>query len=116
MKAILFVSHGSRSPRSRQENFELLERIQKKSGIPLGEAAFLETDTPSIPEGIERCVSRGVREIIVLLNFLNSGRHVLEDIPALVEAAKKKHPDIVFRVTPPVGTHPAITDLFLSWI
>ncbi len=116
MKAILLVSHGSRSPRSRQENIDLLGRLQEKSGIALGEAAFLETDTPSIPEGIDRCASQGAREILVMLNFLNSGRHVLEDIPALVEAAKKKYPEIVFRVTPPVGTHPAITDLFLSWI
>lgn len=116
MKAILLVSHGSRSPRSRQENIELTELLKKKSGAAIAGHAFLEADTPSIPEGIDRCAAQGAREIVILLNFLNSGKHVLSDIPALVEEARKRHPGIQIRVTPPIGTHPRIGDLFLEWI
>lgn len=116
MKALLLVSHGSRSPRSRQENLDLILGLKEKCGAAFADAAFLEADTPTIPEGIARCVEKGAREIVILLNFLNSGKHVLVDIPALVEEARKQHPGIEIRVTPPIGTHPRIGDLFLEWI
>lgn len=116
MKAILLVSHGSRSPRSRQENTALTALLKEKSQAAIAECAFLEADSPSIPEGIDLCAKRGARQIVVLLNFLNSGKHVLTDIPALVEEARKRHPGIEIRVTPPIGTHPRIGDLFLEWI
>lgn len=116
MKAILLISHGSRSPRSRQENLELTQKLKGLSGAVIAEAAFLEADTPSIPEGIDRCIAQGASEVVVLLNFLNSGKHVLTDIPALVDEGRRRHPGIIFRVTPPIGTHPRIGDLFLEWI
>jgi len=116
MKAILLISHGSRSPKSRQENCDLAARLQQLSGAPISEAAFLEADRPSIPEGVERCAAAGATEILVLLNFLNSGKHVLTDIPALLEEARRRHPRIEFRVTPPIGTHPRIGELFLEWV
>ena len=114
MKAVLLISHGSHSPKTKQEVAALLKKIKSKSRCEIFEYAFLEIEKPSIPEGIDLCIAQGAKKIIVLLNFLNSGKHVDEDIPRIVREAKLKHPKIDFTMTIPVGQHEKMIDLFLD--
>lgn len=116
MKAVLFISHGSRLPQTEDEVRAFVGRLKKRSHVPIFEYAYLEIAHPNIPEGIDICVQRGAREIIVLLNFLNTGKHVEKDIPHIIQKAQKKHPDVVFHITAPVGQHARIADLFLDMI
>src|SRR5688572_16298351 len=97
MKAILLVSHGSRSRKAHDEAVDLARQVAKKTGFDAVEPAFLDVDRPSIPEGVDTLVRKGASEIIVLPNFLNSGNHVLEDVPRLVREAQSKHPSVKFR-------------------
>ena len=69
-----------------------------------------------IPEGIDACIQRGASEVIILLNFLNSGRHVNEDIPKIVEDAKARYSNVHFSITTPVGQHSQIAELFTDLI
>lgn len=116
MKAVLLISHGSRLASTKEEVIRLAAALRKKSNAGIFEYAFLTLESPSIPEGVDRCVQKGATEIVVLLNFLNSGQHVLEDIPRIVEEARKKYPQVRFRVTEPIGQHPHIADFFLDLI
>ena len=116
MKAILLVSHGSRSAKTKQEIEDLVKVLKKSTGFSIFEFAFLEIETPSIPEGIDLCVGKGAKHIFVLLNFLNSGRHVNDDIPLIVKTASFKYPQVRFSITQPVGQHPKISDLFIDLI
>ncbi len=116
MKAVLLVSHGSRSSKTKEEVIELVKVLKFKTGVDVFEFAFLEIESPSIPEGLEICVQKGAKQIVVLLNFLNSGRHVNNDIPAIVQEAKAKYPDVEFSISQPVGQHERIADLFVDLI
>ena len=116
MKAALVISHGSRSSKTKQEVAQLVTRLQKRSRVPIWEFAFLEIESPSIPEGIETCLKKGADEVAILLNFLNSGKHVDEDIPRFIRQASKKYPGIRFHLSPPVGQHPKMADLFLKML
>ena len=116
MRAILLVSHGSRSPRTKEEIFLLTEVLSQRLKGMIIEYAFLEIEVPSIPEGIDTCVSQGATDIVVTLNFLNSGRHVNDDIPAIVRSAQDKYPSIKFTISKPIGQHPQIPDLFIDLI
>ena len=106
MKAILLVSHGSRSPKTKEEIIVLVDILRQRLPQTIVEFAFLEIEPPSIPEGIDKCVSQGATEVIVTLNFLNAGRHVNEDIPAIVRAAQKKYPQIKFLSANPSDNMP----------
>ena len=75
MRAILLVSHGSRSPKTKEEILVLMERLRQRFPLDIVEFAFLEIEPPNIPDGIDQCVLKGATEIIVTLNFLNAGRH-----------------------------------------
>jgi len=113
-RAVLLISHGSRSPLTKGEIENLTNKIKIKSQISIVEFAFLEIESPSIPEGIQSCVLKGAKEIIVLLNFLNSGRHVNEDIPNIVKEESLKYPDIRVAISKPIGQHPQIHNLFID--
>lgn len=116
MKAVLLVSHGSHSPETKKEIQALLKRLQSKSGIKIFKFAFLEIASPNIPQGIEECVKEGAKEILILLNFLNSGKHVDRDIPAIIQEAKKRHPSVSIKMTHPIGQHTKIDEVFLEMI
>jgi len=116
VKAVLLISHGSRFSETKQEIQGLVEQLKEQSEIAIVEYAFLEIAHPSIPEGIDMCVEAGATEIIVLLNFLNAGRHVDEDIPRIVNEAREKHSNVTFTITQPIGKHDKIIKLFLDMI
>ena len=114
MKAVLLISHGSRSAETKKEVVDLVERLRHRRAADIVDFAFLELESPSIPEGIDLCIQKGAGEVIVLLNFLNSGRHVDSDIPRIVDELRLKHPRVKISITKPVGQHPKIDDLFLD--
>ncbi len=116
MKAVLLISHGSRSFQTKKEVEALVKRLQKRKAADIVEFAFLELEVPSIPEGIDICVSKGAEKIKVFLNFLNSGRHVDTDIPAIVKESQKKYPKVKISISKPVGQHPGIEELFLDFL
>ncbi len=116
MRAILLVSHGSRSPRTTEEIIRLLAQLKLKGVAAIYEFAFLEVADPNIPQGIDQCINKGASEITILLNFLNSGRHVNDDIPEIIREAQNKYPHIKFNISNPVGQHPKIIDLFIDLI
>ena len=116
MDSVLLVSHGSRSAKTKEEVALLVEDLKQRTGIPIFEFAFLEIESPSISEGIDLCVSKGATRVMVLLNFLNSGRHVNNDIPEIVRTASEKYSGVQISISDPVGQHPKIADLFIDLI
>ena len=114
MKSILLVSHGSKAPKAREEIDALARQLKRKSCIAIVQPAFMEIESPNIPEGIRQCVKKSATEIIILLNFLNSGRHASADIPKIVRQARKDHPGVKFRMTKPVGQEDYLVDIFLK--
>ncbi|MCA9394286.1 MAG: CbiX/SirB N-terminal domain-containing protein [Candidatus Omnitrophica bacterium] len=115
-KAVLIISHGSRSPKTKEEVQALIESLRRSRPDLIFELGFLELEEPSIPQGVDLCVRRGASEVAVILNFLNSGRHVDEDIPEIVAGCRTRHPDVPIHVSPPVGQHPRIVELFQDLI
>jgi sirohydrochlorin ferrochelatase len=75
------------------------------------EACFLEIAEPSIPQGIELCAKKGANEIVIMPYFLAAGRHVMEDIPSIVNNEKEKYPNINIRSLPYLGSSPVIVDI-----
>lgn len=116
MKAVLLISHGSRFLQAEQEAKGFVEQLKQKGDISIAEYAFLEIGHPSISGGIDICVEQGATEIIVLLNFLNAGKHVDKDIPYIIDKARDKYPGVTFTITQPIGRHDKIVELFLDMI
>lgn len=116
MRALLLVAHGSRRPQSNEEVRDLAVRLQQHchAQYPIIQAAFLELADPSIVEGIKKCIRLGAKSVVVLPYFLNSGRHVVEDIPHFVAQAQRDHPEIDIKVSPHLGASEQMLDLLIT--
>lgn len=66
-------------------------------------SAHMELAAPSIEQAFDRCVAAGAKKIVLHPFFLSPGRHVTSDIPGLMAAAAKKHPDVAWIVSEPLG-------------
>ncbi len=112
IKALLIVAHGSRKKESNIEIHELANNIASKSNaFAIVESCFLEIAKPSIPEGLETCVNKNASEILIMPYFLAAGRHVIEDIPHIVNEEKMKYHKISIKLLPYFGSNPDIVDI-----
>lgn len=117
MKALLLVAHGSRKASSNDAVEQLTAKLRDKllaSEFSEIEHAFLELATPSIPEGIARLVKKGVSQLVVMPYFLAPGTHVVDDVPAFIQAARQEYPEVVFTIVPHLGGVEGMADLILE--
>ena len=108
--AYVVIAHGSRETGANRDFLGLVKRLKarlKGAAWP----AFLELAKPLIPEAIDGAVERGAREIVVLPLMFFPGRHARKDIPALIEAAKERHPEVDFHYAGPLGEDPLLIKL-----
>ncbi len=117
-RSILIVDHGSRLAAANQLVERVAEQLQRRLA-ERGEAApvhvaHLEIASPDFAEGLAACLTDSPREVVVMPFFLAPGRHGTRDIPALVAAARERHPEITFRTTGLLGDGDALADVVLT--
>jgi len=113
--AVLLVAHGSRVAASNEEIARLAGRLADE--LAPGQAvahAFLELAEPSIPAAIDALVASGARRIVLIPYFLSAGRHVVDDIPALVDAARRRHPGVTIERTQHFGAEETVPRLLAA--
>ncbi|KRG09466.1 sirohydrochlorin chelatase [Lederbergia galactosidilytica] len=116
MQAVLYISHGSRSQEGVQEAIKFIDQCRKKVNLKIQEICFLELVSPSIAEGISRCVKRGATHIAVVPILLLTAVHAKKDIPVALEKAKKIYPQIEFSYGSPLGVHPRLLECLYDQI
>ncbi len=116
MNALLVVAHGSRRRQSNDEVRELARKLlaQCTGEYPVVETAFLELAEPSIPQGIARCLEQGADNIIVLPYFLNSGTHVMKDIPDIVDRERARYSHVTIQIARHLGASERMLDLLID--
>ncbi len=116
MHSLLLVAHGSRRAASNDEVRVLTQALSARAGgrFDTVTCAFLELADPSIPEGLEACIRQGAQRVVVLPYFLAAGRHVVEDIPALVEPVRQRHPGVAIQIASHLGAAEGLAGLLLS--
>lgn len=113
MKSLLIVAHGSRREASNEEVRGLSTAVSARldGRYDRCACAFLELAEPDIPGAIAREVEAGATEVVCFPYFLSAGRHVVEDVPALVEAARRRHPAVRITLERYLGAQNAMAAL-----
>ena len=116
MKALLLIAHGSRREQSNDEVVILANRLKLNCSeqYEIIHAGFLELAETLIPDGIKKCVDDGATSIVVLPYFLNSGRHVVEDIPNIVNETKPHYPNTNIKIAPHLGASDLMMELLIT--
>ncbi|CAM6099449.1 unnamed protein product [Calypogeia fissa] len=109
---VVIVDHGSCRAQLNAMLHEFVKMYKEETGHKLVEAAHMELATPTIADTFDRCVEQGASRVIICPYFLFPGRHWDKDIPALAAEAAKKHPQVSYLVTAPIGLY----KLMVRWL
>lgn len=109
--ALLVMVHGSPRPVANEDMYAVVGLVCESGAYPIVEVGFMDCNLPTIPQAIETCMARGARRIVGVPYFLHVGNHVLNDLPALLEAAQVRHPSVEFLMADPLGDDPLVLDV-----
>lgn len=111
MNALVIVAHGSKKDKSNQEFRDLVEEIRNLNSNKYEkiETAFLEFAKPSIEEIVKQLASENITEISLYPYFLNSGKHVVSDIPNIINQLEINYPNIKFKLFSHFGSSQKIS-------
>ncbi len=110
-KAVVLVGHGSRRAGFQKAMEKVALRIQRRRRYGTVVCAYFEIASPSVPEALLSLAASGCRHVRVLPYFLQLGRHVQEDLPKIVAAARRKHRRMKITLCPYLGYHDKIASV-----
>ena len=108
---VIMITHGSQVAAGNAIMARLAQRLRVRLGTNLIEPCFMELGEPSIPVAIERLMAKGCNHIFAYAFFLVPGKHLQEDIPAIIEQTLQNHPGITYEVTGPMLNDPDLFEL-----
>ena len=104
--ALVLFAHGSRDPKWAEPFKAIQALIRAQAPDTPVELAFLELMQPDIQECLGVLAKQGVKRVSVVPIFLAAGRHLREDLPALIAPIQNQFPDLVINVSTPIGDIP----------
>lgn len=97
--SVVLVGHGSKLENSGEALNQVCEALRKKEPDTFFQVAFLEINSPSIPEAVDLCLAKGVDEVVVVPYFVQSGKHVNQHIPQIISEIQARYPTKSIRLT-----------------
>lgn len=100
---IILFAHGARDPAWAAPIEAIRDALLAEDRLARVETAYLEFLSPDLPEAIDRLAARHVARIVVVPVFMAHSGHTKRDLPALLDAARARHPGLEIRVAAPIG-------------
>ena len=113
MHALIMIAHGSRRDEANAEFIAVVEKVKAvaMSKFNVIEHCFLEMESPSLDDTVERVIKTGATRVSIFPYFLNSGNHVRQDIPAMIDRLMRDHPECRIQLLPYLGALDGIVEL-----
>lgn len=100
---VILFAHGSRDPLWRAPMEAVRARLQAAQPRLPCRCAYLELCEPSLEAAVAELATMNLTHIAIVPLFLGAGRHVREDLPAMVHALAAAHPGLRITLSPPIG-------------
>lgn len=114
--AVLLIAHGSRRAEANADLLIVAEQLRERSDFEIVECSYLELAEPTIPQGAEKCVERGAKQVLMLPYFLSAGSHVTRDLEKHRNEFQSSFADVEFILCAPLGVHPKMIDIVIDRI
>lgn len=112
--ALLLAAHGSPDPEANAPIDAVAAMISSQQRFGTVAVGYLGLNEPAIPTAIAAQVAAGYRHIVVVPYMLQLGDHTAEDIPAIVAAARARHPETPIVLAAPPGYDPLLVDALID--
>ncbi|WP_018987722.1 sirohydrochlorin chelatase [Aromatoleum toluclasticum] len=110
---ILLVGHGSRNRAGNDEIERFAAEWRARRPEWRIEACFIEYADVLLDAGLDRA-AQGARRVVVIPFILNAAGHVKMEIPAAIEAARERYPEVAFDCTRHLGMGREIFDVLMG--
>lgn len=106
-RGLILFAHGSRDPAWAQALHALAAEVVKADPeVQLAEA-FLELQAPDLPTAVAG-LAKDCQRIDICPVFWAATGHVQRDVPALLEQARRAHPQVTIRLLPALSDLPGL--------
>jgi sirohydrochlorin ferrochelatase len=109
--ALVILAHGSRDPRSAATVHSLVSCLRETRDDLRIEASFLDHCPPSPYQVIDRLASEGVEEVVILPLLLSTAFHAKVDVPAVVDEARSRFPELRIIASDVLGYDDTLLDV-----
>ena len=106
-RGLILFAHGSRDPSWASSLESLSKEVRAIDPQREVRTAFLELQAPDLPTVIDEMAPRHTHLDICPVFWAATG-HVRRDVPALLEAARRHHPDLTLRLLPALSDLPGL--------
>ena len=96
---LLLFAHGARDSRWAEPFLAIRAAVQDTRPEMPVELAFLELMQPDLTSAVATLIESGCSQIRVVPLFLGEGAHLRRDLPALIEAEQRLHPQVSLLVS-----------------
>jgi len=110
-RGVILFAHGSRDPLWRRPMEAVADRMRARTPALAVRCAYLELTEPDLPTVASELVGLDLTAVRIVPMFLGAGRHVREDLPALVADLRLRHPQVQWDLQPPVGEDDRLLDM-----
>lgn len=106
MRALLIMAHGSPRPEANDDIRKLADVIRERHAFDYVTIGYLDCNEPDIAAAVDECVAAGASEIAAVPYFLHSGKHMLRDLPSILEERAAAHRGVTILMGDYVGKEP----------
>ncbi|OUS93047.1 sirohydrochlorin chelatase [Rhodococcus sp. NCIMB 12038] len=103
MTPLIAVAHGSRDPRSARVVAAAVSALRERRPDLDVRLCFLDLNAPSVDQVIDAVAAEGHSSAVVVPMLLGSAFHARVDLPALLDAARLRHPHLHVRQADVLG-------------
>src|SRR5258708_29891291 len=114
--SVVLFAHGARDARWSESLQALAEAIQAQLAQASVRTAFLELQSPTLPEALEAAAADGARRIDIVPVFWAGAGHIDHSLPPIIAAFARHHPEVVVRSLPVLSELPGMLDFIASTI
>ena len=116
VQALILFAHGARDPQWAEPFRAVAARVAAERTDILVTLAFLEFQTPALPDAIAGLVADGHTAIHVAPLFMAQGGHLKHDVPMLLADIRSRHPGLKIELLPAIGDVPDLRDAIADWL
>jgi sirohydrochlorin cobaltochelatase len=112
--AVILFAHGARDARWSASLNALSRAIQTQLAQASVHTAFLELQSPTLPEALEAAAAGGARRIHVVPVFWAGAGHIDNELPPMLASFGARHPQVSVRALPVLSEVPGLLGFIAS--
>lgn len=110
---ILFIGRGCSDDAAIQDFYTISSMLEQELQVLGVEQAFMGVAEPTVAQGIERCLQRGAKEIIMLPYFLFTGI-LMQRMGRMAATFEEENPEVKIKLANYFGYHPKLQNVLLE--